>query len=72
VNRRARRAKTDRLDALKLVRKLMRVGASERGVWSEGACRPSRKKRRATWAQREQEISRTGNARLQAVSIQLA
>ena len=35
VNRRARRAKTDRLDALKLVRMLVRVGAGERGVWSE-------------------------------------
>jgi len=35
VNRRARRAKTDRLDALKLVRMLVRVSAGERGVWSE-------------------------------------
>jgi len=35
VNRRARRAKTDRLDALKLVRMLVRVGAGERGVWRE-------------------------------------
>jgi transposase len=35
VNRRARRAKTDRLDALKLVRMLVRVCAGERGVWSE-------------------------------------
>jgi transposase len=35
VNRRARRAKTDRLDALKLVRMLARVGAGERRVWSE-------------------------------------
>lgn len=35
VNRRARRAKTDRLDALKLVRTLVRVCAGERGVWSE-------------------------------------
>jgi transposase len=35
VNRRARRAKTDRLDALKLVRMLARVCAGERGVWSE-------------------------------------
>jgi transposase len=35
VNRRARRAKTDRLDALKLVRKLVRVWYGERGVWSE-------------------------------------
>jgi transposase len=35
VNRRARRAKTDRLDALKLVRMLVRVGQGERRVWSE-------------------------------------
>lgn len=35
VNRRARRAKTDRLDALKLVRMLVRVAAGERGVWRE-------------------------------------
>ena len=35
VNRKARRAKTDRLDALKLVRMLVRVCAGERRVWSE-------------------------------------
>ena len=35
VNRRARRAKTDRLDALKLVRMLVRVGSGEKKVWSE-------------------------------------
>ena len=35
VNRRARRAKTDRLDALNLVRMLVRVCAGERKVWSE-------------------------------------
>ncbi len=35
VNRRARRAKTDRLDALKLVRMLVRVWCGERRVWSE-------------------------------------
>jgi transposase len=35
VNRRARRAKTDRLDALKLVRMLVRVCAGEHHVWSE-------------------------------------
>lgn len=35
VNRRARRAKTDRLDALKLARMLVRVCGGERGVWSE-------------------------------------
>jgi len=35
VNRRARRAKTDRLDALKLVRMLVRVCGGERGVWRE-------------------------------------
>ena len=35
VNRRARRAKTDRLDALKLVRLLVRVCYGERRVWSE-------------------------------------
>jgi transposase len=35
VNRRARRAKTDRLDALKLVTMLVRVWAGERRVWSE-------------------------------------
>jgi transposase len=35
VNRRARRTKTDRLDALKLVRMLVRVCSGERGVWAE-------------------------------------
>lgn len=35
VNRRARRAKTDRLDALKLVTMLVRVCYGERRVWSE-------------------------------------
>jgi transposase len=35
VNRRAKRAKTDRLDALKLVRMLVRVWCGERGVWRE-------------------------------------
>ena len=35
VNRRARRAKTDRLDALKLVRMLVRVWSGEQGVWRE-------------------------------------
>jgi transposase len=35
VSRRARRAKTDRLDALKLVTMLVRVWAGERRVWSE-------------------------------------
>jgi transposase len=35
VNRRARRTKTDRLDALKLVTMLVRVGQGERRVWSE-------------------------------------
>jgi transposase len=35
VNRRARRAKTDRLDALKLVMMLVRVCGGERSVWSE-------------------------------------
>jgi transposase len=35
VKRRARRTKTDRLDALKLVMMLVRVGSGEQGVWSE-------------------------------------
>ena len=35
VNRRARRAKTDRLDALKLVTMLVRVWGGEKRVWSE-------------------------------------
>ena len=35
VNRRARRAKTDRLDAAKLVAMLVRAGLGERGVWRE-------------------------------------
>jgi transposase len=35
VNRRARRAKTDRLDALNLVRMLVRVCYGEQRVWSE-------------------------------------
>jgi len=35
VNRRARRTKTDRLDATKLVRMLVRVCAGDRGAWAE-------------------------------------
>ena len=35
VNRRARRAKTDRIDALKLVRMLVRACQGERDVWRE-------------------------------------
>lgn len=35
VSRRARRAKTDRLDALKLVRMLVRMCSGEKGVWRE-------------------------------------
>jgi transposase len=35
VNRRARRTKTDRIDARKLVMMLVRVCTGERGVWSE-------------------------------------
>ena len=35
VNRRARRVKTDRIDALQLVRMLVRAGLGERGVWCE-------------------------------------
>jgi transposase len=35
VNRRARRAKTDRIDALKLVRMLIRACAGDRDVWRE-------------------------------------
>ncbi len=35
VSRRAKRTKTDRLDALKLVAMLVRVGHGERGVWRE-------------------------------------
>ena len=35
VNRRARRSKTDRIDALKLVAMLMRVCGGERDVWRE-------------------------------------
>ena len=35
VNRRRRRAKTDRLDALQLLRQLLRVCFGEQGVWSE-------------------------------------
>lgn len=35
VNRRARRTKTDRLDALKLVMMLVRVGSGEARVWRE-------------------------------------
>jgi transposase len=35
VNRRARRAKTDRLDAVKLVLMLVRACSGERGVWHE-------------------------------------
>jgi len=35
VNRRARRAKTDRIDAMKLVRMLVRAWSGERDVWHE-------------------------------------
>jgi transposase len=35
VNRRARQQKTDRVDALKLLRLLLRTGAGEVGVWRE-------------------------------------
>lgn len=35
VNRRARRAKTDRIDACQLVQKLVRVDLGERNVWRE-------------------------------------
>lgn len=35
VNRRARRAKTDRIDAVKLVQMLVRAWSGERQVWSE-------------------------------------
>jgi transposase len=35
VNRRARRAKTDRIDAIKLVQMLVRAWCGERTVWSE-------------------------------------
>lgn len=35
VNRRARRTKTDRIDAIKLVRMLVRVCSGERRVWQE-------------------------------------
>src|SRR5215212_739879 len=35
VNRRARRAKTDRLDAAQLLRLLIRARGGERGVWHE-------------------------------------
>ena len=35
VNRRARRAKTDRIDAVKLVQMLVRAWSGERKVWSE-------------------------------------
>ena len=35
VNRRARRAKTDRIDAVKLVQMLVRAWCGERTVWSE-------------------------------------
>jgi transposase len=35
VNRRSRRAKSDRIDAVKLVRLLARVCAGDRGAWSE-------------------------------------
>lgn len=35
VNRRRRRAKTDRLDVLRLLRLLLRVASGERQVWSE-------------------------------------
>ena len=42
VNRRARRAKTDRLDALKLVRMLVRVCYGEQRCGARCACRPWR------------------------------
>src|SRR5947207_2617571 len=118
VSRRARRAKTDRLDALKLVRMLVRVCAGEAGVAREGrvaaAAPTSAVKRLAQvrgvgvsgasvlvaegliWREfrnrreiggflgfaptpfqsgevtHDQGISRAGNPRLQAISVQLA
>jgi len=47
VNRRARRAKTDRLDALKLVTMLVRVCWGEHRVWSEVHVRAWRRRPRA-------------------------
>jgi transposase len=42
VNRRARRTKTGRIDAIKLVLMLVRVCAGERGVWHEVRVPPAR------------------------------
>ena len=50
VNRRARRAKTDRLDALKLVMMLVRVCSGDGGSGPRSACRRPRPRRRGIGA----------------------
>jgi transposase len=90
VKRRARRAKTDRLDALKLVTMLVRLKGvattSASVLLDEGLVWRAFQNRRQVGGllgfaptpydsgetTREQGISRAGNARLQAISIQLA
>jgi transposase len=63
VNRRARRAKTDRIDALKLVRMLVRACLGERDVWREVRV-PSVAVEAARHVSRERETLRREQTRL--------
>jgi transposase len=63
VNRRARRAKTDRLDALKLVTMLVRVCYGEKRVWSE-VCVPTVAEEAARQVSRERTALTQDQTRL--------
>jgi transposase len=68
VNRRARRAKTDRLDARKLVRLLVRVCCGEQDAWSEvrvpsGAAEAARQVNRSAFSSRGVGCAGNGTAR---------
>jgi transposase len=63
VNRRARRTKTDRIDALKLVMMLVRVAAGEQRVWSEVRV-PSVAAEAARHVSRERQALTTERTRL--------
>jgi len=78
VNRRLRRAKSDRLDARKLLGMLLRYHAGEQKVWSvvrvptvEQEDRRQLHRELRTWKQ-EQGISKAGNRHIRAVAIELA
>ena len=63
VNRRARRVKTDRIDALKLVRMLARVSSGEGGVWREVRV-PTKAEEAARHVSRERETLTQERTRL--------